>query len=77
MGTSESKEETKTVDSTGEVNNNIVIQDPVQIHNKDITTVLYIICAIKIFELLVFVYKFHAKSMKKKYFKSRQDIQDI
>lgn len=74
MGSSDSKEETKTVDSNGNVNNNIVIQDPVPIHSKDISVVLYIICAIKIFELIIFLYKFHSKNLKKKYANQNQNV---
>lgn len=67
MGSTESKEEVKTVDSNGMVNNNIVIQDQVKIHNNEIIILLYIICVIKVFEFIVFMYKFHTKSLKKKY----------
>lgn len=76
MGITESKEETKAVDSNGNVNNNIVIQDPVPVHNKDIIVVLYLICAIKIVELIIFLYKFHSNRLKKKYMKNAQNEQN-
>lgn len=66
MGNTDSKEETKAVDSNGNVNNNVVIQEP-NSKNSDIKIVLYIICGIKIIELLIFIYKFHRKNLKRKY----------
>ncbi len=67
MGSSDSKEELRTVDSNGNVNNNIVIQDPIQIHNQSISIVMYIIRGIKIVELALYVYKWHVKRMRRRY----------
>ncbi len=73
MGSEESKE-VKTVDSTGAVNNNVVIQEPVPIHNDQMTFILLVICVIKIIELLLFCYKVHLRRMKKRYLKSNIDL---
>ncbi len=66
MGNSDSKE-SKTVDSNGNVNNNIVLQESIPIHSNSIVTILTIICAIKVFELVLFLYKLHLKKIKRKY----------
>lgn len=67
MGSSESKEPPKMIDSTGNVNNNVIIQDTVSIHNDHMVIVLYVIAAIKILELLYILFKMYNKSNKKKY----------
>lgn len=68
MGGGESKEERKTIsDSTGTVNNNVVFNDPVPIMNMQIIILLWVICAIKIVELLFYVYREHKKTIKKRY----------
>lgn len=67
MGSTSSKD--PKVDSNGQVNNNVIIQDSVQlqIHNAEILYLLYTITVIKILEFIVFVYNSHAKRMKRKY----------
>lgn len=65
MGGKQSAQEKKTVETNGSVNNNFVIEDSVQIHNKEMMVILYIICAIKIFELLLYIYKSHTKRIRK------------
>lgn len=67
MGGTESKDETKSVDSNGNVNNYVVIQDPISSNSGEIKILLYVICIIKIIELLIFIYKFHRKNLKRKY----------
>lgn len=72
MGSSESKEESKVIDSNGQVNNNIVLTESVDIKNLEIVVLLYIICIVKFLEFIVFVYKCHQKHIKKKY-RNQQD----
>lgn len=69
MGWGQSKEvtETKVADSTGTINNNIIIRDPVEIQNHLIVALLAIICGIKILELGLYIYREHKKTLKKKY----------
>lgn len=67
MGSEESKAEVKTVDSTGAVNNNLVINDPVQIEHKLLEILLWTICIIKILEFLLLIYKIHRKNLKKQF----------
>lgn len=70
MGSRTSSEEKKTVDTTGNVNNNVVIQEPVPVETQEIVILLSIITTIKIFELLIFLYKQHVKGIKKKFDKN-------
>lgn len=67
MGTESSKEETKTIDSTGNINNNLVLEGPVDIKSTEVIIFLGIICLIKIMEFGVFLYKYHSKKVKKNY----------
>ncbi len=66
MGNSESKTENKAVDTNGNVNNNVVIQEPIPVTNN-FTFAIWIICGIKIIELFIYIYKFHQRNLKKKY----------
>lgn len=66
MGTSESKHEEKTVDATGNVNNNVVIGGPVDVYSLDIVILLGIICFLKITEFIYFIYTKHYRNMKKR-----------
>lgn len=74
MGSSESKEEIKAVDTNGNVNNNVVIHEPVPIHNAEMMVLLYILCIVKIIQFIFFVYTYHVKRLKKRYTKSVRDI---
>ncbi len=69
MGKTESKHESKAVDTNGAVNNNLVIQGemPIQVHNMEILILLYIMCALKVLEFLYFVYTKHSRKLKKRY----------
>lgn len=70
---SEQKTENKVVDATGNVNNNVVIQDTVAIHNVEIIGLLYIIAGIKLIEFIYFIYRQHNRSIKKKYNNERNN----
>lgn len=64
MGTTQSKEEVKAVDTNGNVNNNVIIEET---KHNEIFILLLIICIIKLIEVIVFLYKTHKKMLKKKY----------
>lgn len=66
MGASESKEEHKTVDTTGNVNNNVVIGGQVDVFSIEVVVLLGIICIIKMIELIYFVYSKIYHRMKKR-----------
>lgn len=63
-GTSSS--EKKTVDSTGTINNNVVVNGEVDVTSLEIVILLGIICAIKIMEFIYFIYKRHYQNVKKR-----------
>lgn len=74
MGGGSSKPtETKTVDSTGTLNNNLVIENSVPVHNSEINILLYILVAIQIINLLLIIYREHQKNLKKKYLKQNNN----
>lgn len=66
MGASESKKEHKTVDTTGNVNNNLVIGGQVDVFSIEIIVLLGIICIIKTIELIYFLYSKNYHRMKKR-----------
>ncbi len=77
MGSEESKEQ-KTVDATGNVNNNVVIQESVPVHNFELKILIYVICVVKIVQFLFFIYKFQSKRLKRRYNRaSRKDLADV
>lgn len=57
----------KSVDTAGAVNNNLVFNEPVPIYHRTLEILLWIICVVKVIELLLGIYKTHQKWMKKKY----------
>lgn len=59
--------ETKMVDTDGEVNNNVVIQGATIDYGFEIMVLTSIICALKIFELVIYVYKRHTKFVQRKF----------
>lgn len=67
----DSKEESKTIDTTGNVNNNVVIEQSVPIHNDELVNILYTILIIKIIELVYIIFKAYQRSQKKKYTKNQ------
>lgn len=67
MGKTQSTQ--KTIDSSGEVNNNVVINEPDAQSSQlfQLVVISWTICVIKIIEFLLFVYNRHQKQLKKKY----------
>jgi hypothetical protein len=68
MGKSNSKNvEQKTIESDGQVNNNFVIQETVDVYNKEIIVMLAVIAFLKLLEFAYFIYKEHSKMLKKRF----------
>lgn len=68
MGSSASTDEKKTVDTSGTVNNNVVIQE--ESFSKTLECILMvntIIAVVQIIEFVYFVYFKHKKQWEKKY----------
>lgn len=64
--------EVKAVDSTGHVNNNIVIQEARDIHSqldfiKQLLNATYFLCFIEALKLTIYLYNGFKKTFKKKY----------
>lgn len=67
MGGSQTKE-AKTVESTGHVNNNLVIgkvNGEVDVYSIEIVILLGIICVIKVIEFIYFMYRRHYQNVKR------------
>lgn len=73
MGGKSSKEAVK---SDGVVNNNIKISDTVSVHNDELITLLRIIVALMILNLLYTIYKMYARNMKKRYLGASRNALD-
>lgn len=58
--------ETK-LETSGEINNNVIIQDTVTVHNNEIIILLYIIAILKMAEFIIYIYNQYIKKIKKKY----------
>lgn len=61
------KTQSKNADNNGEVVNNLVIDESVQVENGQILTLLLIIALLKLVQFIYKLYKDHKKSLKKKY----------
>lgn len=59
--------EEETLKSTGEVNNNVFVSNPVNIESGKMVTLLGIICVVKVLEFLYICFKAYQRGQKKKY----------
>lgn len=69
MGSSPTKPE-KTVDTTGTVNNNVIVSNvtgEVDVFSIEIVALLGIICILKIIEFIYFIYNRYYRRMKKRF----------
>lgn len=72
LGSSEEKTEQKTVDTTGQVNNNIVIQEAEDIHqqvamSEKLLFATYLLVGAEIIKLCVYLFVALKKHFKKRY----------
>lgn len=68
--------ETKTIESDGEVNNNVVIQGNPIDYGFEIMVLNAIICSLKIFELVIYLYKKHKKQVQEEHEKNLRSQSD-
>lgn len=73
MGLLFGSSEEQIVESTGEVNNNVIVSNPVNIESKEMVTLLGIICLVKVVELAYICFKAYQRSLKKRYQQSGQN----
>lgn len=75
MGGNESKQE-KSIDSTGEVNNNnnVIVSNEVSIVISEIVTLLAVLVALQLFQLCLYVYAQYTKKLKKRYSSSAPNV---
>lgn len=77
MGGSSSTEEEKLIESNGQVNNNIVIQEAKDIHeqlatNRDLLYATYFLIILEILKLAMYSFINFKKKLKKKYSKDEE-----
>lgn len=66
MGTTSSKK----TDNTGEIVNNLTIEDKVTVENKEIVWLLIVIVAILILKTIFKIYMNHRRGLRKRYLSS-------
>lgn len=71
---SDDTDNTKVLDTTGNVNNNIEITESVPIHNEPIIYLLSLIAILKVIEIFYLIFINFKKAQKKKYLKRGQNI---
>lgn len=77
MGSGKSKT-SKVVDSNGNVNNNVVIEEGLPESHEQIVLLLSGLLVIKILEMCYVMYKIFHRNMKKKYVtKSTSDVESM
>lgn len=78
MGGSSSKQEPQQSDNTnvndGTIINDVNINNSVPIHNDYFFTILLIICACHIIQVIYLIYKNHVRSLKKKYSRNTEMV---
>lgn len=72
FGSSEEETDTKIVDSNGQVNNNIVIQEAKDVHKQMLSSeylviASYFLCFAEIVKIVIYIYTSHQRRMKRKY----------
>lgn len=78
FSSSEERTEEKAIDSTGQVNNNIIIQEAKDTHsqmlaNEKLLVATYILVFFEIIKLGVYIYINFKKGLKKKYNTAQQN----
>lgn len=81
MGSSKSsevKKEEKMVDSNGQINNNVIIQEAEDTHvqmllNEKLLTATYILVSIELIKLCLYIFASYKKNLKKKYLKNKEN----
>lgn len=74
MGSTTSKDEQKTIESSGHVNNNVIVRDTVDVYSQEIVILLGIICLMKVLEFICWMHMNQKKNLKKKYSHSVQQL---
>lgn len=67
MGSWFSSDKSKTIDTAGTVNNNITVEEPIDSYSITIVTLLATLCVLRVLECVFNVYRYHVKTLKKKY----------
>lgn len=63
-------EESKTVDTTGTVNNNVVVSNPIELHDNAYY-LLVLLCVLKLIEVAYLLFSGYRRQLKKKLLKTQ------
>lgn len=71
-GSSEEINNQKQIDATGNINNNVIIQEAHDVHeqlklNEKVVNLMYAMCALEIIKFGMYIYCKFIRKMKKKY----------
>lgn len=72
MGNWFSSNPNKNIASEGQVNNNVIMENGLVSYDLEMLVLTSIICGIKIFEFVIFVYKHHSKYIKENHARKLQ-----
>lgn len=72
FGSSEESVEQKTIDTNGNVNNNIIIQEARDTHhqmilNEKLLAATYFLCALEVIKFVVYLFLGYRRNIKKRY----------
>lgn len=74
MGNWFSSNEVKSLETDGQVNNNVILEGSGARFDAEMLILTSIICGIKLFEFIIFVYKNHARYIKQKHERKLQTV---
>lgn len=68
FSSSKSTDNHQTAKSTGGIVNNVLIEEPVHVHDTDkVILLLSLLCILQLISLIIYIYKSFVKHLKKKY----------
>lgn len=67
-------EENKIVENDGQVTNNVIIQDTINVYSFEIIIMLLIITVLRVIEFVCIIYSNHTRNLKKKFMKSSVNL---
>lgn len=73
MGGSDSKQE---VQSNGQVTNTVLVNDKVNVYNNEMFILLCVLVALKIIQLVLYLYSTHVRGLKKKIGRNQVGMQN-
>jgi hypothetical protein len=67
-------EENKIVENDGQVTNNVIIQDTINVYSFEIIIMLLIVTVLRVIEFVCIIYSNHTRNLKRKFMKSSVNL---